>query len=294
MRWLSQHGSPVKRLFPVALVLAAFAYGPLTLQAQQSSTSPAAALPLPTPFEAGRFQPTPEQIGDSSLARRRYQEAIEAYKKVPKPSPGVWNKMGVSYQELLDFKTAMRCYRTSLRLNPGSAMVLNNLGSVYDSLGDHRQAEAMYRQALTFDPANANAVMNLGTNLMAQNKYREGREMYQRAAALDPDVFDGIDATLTMTDMYPQQAAAINYYKARSFAHAGKTNLAIKYLRRAIDEGFADPVALARDSGFATLRESRAFQRLLDEENEQKPFSSEGMNPELAREKDGKANDDHR
>lgn len=202
------------------------------------------------------------------LARRRYHEAIEAYNRIPNPSPDVWNKLGVSYQMMLDPKDALRCYKESLRLRPSSGRVLNNLGSVYDSLGDHAQAERKYRQALKLDPANANAAMNLGTNLMAQNKFREGLEMYRHAAAIDPDIFDGVDATLTAANTYPQRVASINYYKARTFAQAGMTGRAIKYLRRAIDEGFVNLRMLAQDSSFVELRKTLAFQRLLAEEHQ--------------------------
>lgn len=267
MRSGSQLTSILKRPSPALLVLAVFLSEPLWVCAQQRTQKPA-ALPAPPTLTAPHLQPTPEQFGDSMLARRRYHEAIESYRKDPQPSPDAWNKMGVSYQMMLNLKDALRCYKESLRLRPLHARTLNNLGSVYDSLGDHSQAERHYRLALKLDPTLAQAAMNLGTNLMVQNRAREGLKMYQRAAALDPDIFDGVDATVTAIAAHPERVGAINYYKAQSFAKAGITDRAIKYLRLAIDEGFTNPDTVAQDSSFVRLRESLAFQQLLADERE--------------------------
>lgn len=266
MRSVSQFGPMLKRLLPAVIVLFPCP-GDLHLACAQQSAQNVAANITPRPAHTTqRFQPSPEQIGDAMLARRRYHEAIDAYNGVAKPSADVWNKMGVSYQMLLDLKDATRCYKESLRLSPFNARTLNNLGSVYDSSEDHPRAERMYRRALKVDPTFANAAMNLGTNLLAQNKYREGLEMYHRAAALAPDVFDGVDATWTTTGVRLRQEATINYYKARSFARAGMTEPAIKYLRQAIAEGFANPQMIAQDSSFVILHESLEYQRLLADE----------------------------
>lgn len=268
MRSASQLGSILKRLLPALIVFSAVP-GELRLicaqQIAQKMTAPLTSRPSPV---LPRLQTTPEQIGDAMLARRRYHEAIEAYKKVRTPSPDVWNKLGVSYQMLLDLNDATRCYKESLRLRPANAWTLNNLGSVYESLGDRPKAERLFRQALKIDPTMAVAAMNLGSNLIVRNKRREGLEMYQRAAALDPGILDGIDATVAVAPVRPEQEAAVNYYKARCFARAGKNGRAIKYLRRAIDDGFANPKMIARDSSFDKLRENLAFQRLLAHEQE--------------------------
>jgi tetratricopeptide (TPR) repeat protein len=280
MRSVSQLGFIPKRLLPALIVLSAVPGAHLLARAQEAAQSIAVASPpAPNPTNS-RSQPTPEQIGDAMLARRRYHEVIDAYMKIPNPSPEMWNRMGVSYQMLLDLKDALRCYKESLRLRPFNARTLNNLGSAYDSLGDHPKAERMYRQALKIDSTLAQAAMNLGTNLTIQHRYREGLEMYQRAASLDPGVLDGVDATLTVASVKPEQAAAVNYYKARSFARAGKTGRAIEYLRRAIDEGFANPVMIAQDSSFDKLRENLAFQRFLAFEQECRGLRLESRFPE--------------
>ena len=178
----------IKLLFPANLLLATLATGGfLALKAQQAPTEASPALVARISPEA-RF--TPEDLGDSMLIKKRYQKAIEAYKNASQSSALVWNKMGIAYQMMYDMKNAARCYRESLRRNPGNAWALNNLGTVYQSTGDLAQAEKLFRRGFELDPRAARIAMNLGTVLMARNKFSEGSDFYKRALALAPDVFD--------------------------------------------------------------------------------------------------------
>ena len=102
---------------------------------QQATPAPAANVStIPSP------PPTPETLGDAMMAQKRYQAAIEAYKKAP-PSATVWNKMGIAYQMMYNLDEAERCYKKSLKLHSKSVTVLNNLGTVYDSQKKYKKAE---------------------------------------------------------------------------------------------------------------------------------------------------------
>jgi Flp pilus assembly protein TadD len=136
-------------------------------------------------------------------------------KRIPDPSSEMWNRMGVSYQMLLDLKDALSCYKESLLLRPFNARTLNNPGSAYDSLRNHPKAERQYRRALKVDPTLAQAAMNLGTNLTIQHRYREGLTMYQRAAALDPEVLNSIDATLAVASLRRLRSSTLHAPKMR-------------------------------------------------------------------------------
>ena len=208
---------------------------------------------------------TAEDIGDSLLVKRQYQEAIEQYRKMPNPSADLWNKMGIAYQMLFDPKDAARCYRETLRRNPAHAYALNNMGTIYDTQGDFAKAEGYYRKALDANPGSARSAMNLGTNLMAQRRYSEGSEMYKRALTLDPDVLDTSEGPVSTSGVPLEQRGAMNYYKAKDYAQAGMIDRAMRFLRKALNEGFASPNEIARDSSFSSLRETPAFKRLMAE-----------------------------
>src|ERR1700722_12104217 len=85
-----------------------------TTQSLQSVGMPASVPAVQPQISAAQIQITPEQLGDTLYAHNQYQAAIEAYKKTPRNSATVWNKMGISYQLLFDSEDATRCYLTSL------------------------------------------------------------------------------------------------------------------------------------------------------------------------------------
>jgi tetratricopeptide (TPR) repeat protein len=238
-------------------------------ESQQAVRQEASVTPARLSVVDSEFQPTPEDIGDAMLVQRRYHEALDAYRKMPTPSPGVWNKMGIAYQMMFALKDAARCYRESLGLRSNSANVLNNLGTVYYSQGDYRKAESLYRKALKLDPNAARIAMNLGTNLMVQSKYREGADMYKHALDLDPDVSEDSGAAVSNVATL-QQRRAMNYYKARACAQGGMTDRAIQYLQKAVREGFTGLRKVALDSSFDRLHGNPAFERMMAREEEQK------------------------
>ncbi len=260
--------SLAKRLLP-ATILLALAGHPAALFAQQSGADKV-AIPSSRSAANQEIKLSQEGIGDARLAEHRYQEAIEAYQKSPNRSADVWDKMGIAYQLLFDMKDAARCYRQSLRLDPQNAHALNNLATVYDSMNNHRKAEQLYRKAMKLDPNSAVVALDLGTNLMVQNKYDRGLEMYQRALKIDPKVLEERDHPVMLNPMTAEQSGAVNYYKAKGFAQIGMTENAIRYLRRALNEGFTTPERIAADSSFSQLETNPAFQKLMAERAGQK------------------------
>lgn len=254
---------------PAFLLLATLISEPLAAPAQRVAENSTAVPLTARSFADPEPPPTPEEIGDSFLVQRRYQAAIEQYKKNPGDSAVVWNKMGIAYQMIFDLKDAERCYMQSLRLQPDMPRVLNNLGTVYDSTKEYRKAERLYRKALKLDPGSALITKNLGTNLLVRHKYSQGWEMYQRAIALNRNVFDGAGAQVTKTAIPLEERAAMNYYKAKSCVQEGMTKRAIEYLRLALNEGFASPAKVAQDESFASLRSNPAFEQMLAEQKEQ-------------------------
>jgi tetratricopeptide (TPR) repeat protein len=265
MYWINARRSLPATLISAALVTASLAVAAQTPAPDLTANKPALApgvLPIQPP-------PTPEQLGDSLMAHRRYQAAIEAYKHAPKNSATVWNKMGIAYQMMLNLEEATHCYQASLKLDPKNVNVLNNLGTVYDSLKEYKSAVKMYHKALKVDPRSALVLKNLGTDLLAQHQYRKGWSYYQSALALDPQIFDHNGGPRVENPATVQERGAMNYYMAKGCVRAGKNDRAIEYLRMAVDEGFTSPKKIAADQEFAGLHGIPAFEQLLAEQKAQ-------------------------
>jgi tetratricopeptide (TPR) repeat protein len=208
---------------------------------------------------------TPEQTGDSLVARQRYQAAIAAYSRSPEMTAPIWNKMGISYQLMFNSRDAMRCYRESLKLDPHNPQFLNNLGTAFASLKEYGQADRLYRKALKFDPQNAAVLKNLGTNLLAEKKYNKGWEAYQQALAIDPQIFNDRSSPKVENPASVEERGAMNYYMALGCARSGYTDCALQYLRAALNEGFVNRKKVAAEADFASLRTNPAFEQLMAE-----------------------------
>src|ERR1017187_5617266 len=229
------------------------------------SQTPTAAASVVSKSTAGgtRFQPTPEQIGDSLMGHQRYQAAIEAYKLAPRDSAIAWNKMGVAYQLMFNDFDAERCYRTALKLDPNNAIVLNNLGSIFVSYKRYSSAEKMFKRALKLDPHSALFNKNMGTALLAEHKYKKGWDSYKAALAIDPNIFEHTTSVRVDNPASAQDRGAMNFYMAKGCVRAGMNDRAIEYLRMALNEGFTSPKKIIADSEFAALRDTPAFQQLM-------------------------------
>jgi tetratricopeptide (TPR) repeat protein len=256
MRSINRH----RRLPAMAMFTALATAAPVAFS---QSPAPPPTAPLQHPPAQPQPPPTPEELGDSLFAHQRYQAAIETYKKAPRDSASVWNKMGIAYQMMYNMQDATRCYQVSLKLNPGNANVVNNLGTVYDSLKQYGAAERMYRRALKLDPKSAVILKNLGTNLLSQHQYKKGWEAYQAALAIDPHIFENNTSPMVENPTSHQDRGAMNFYMAKGCVRAGMNDRAIEYLRMALNEGFTTPRKIAADSEFNRLRGIPAFEQLL-------------------------------
>jgi tetratricopeptide (TPR) repeat protein len=212
---------------------------------------------------------TPEQLGDLQMVRKQYQAALAAYMQAFPKSASVWNKIGIANQQMFMTEDAKKSYKNALTLDPKNPEVMNNLGSVYYSLKEYGQAERMYRKALKISPQSALIYKNLGTDLLAADKFKKGWECYQTALSIDPGIFERVGQLRIGEPTPTQKRGAMNYYLAKSYARVGMPDLAVSYLRMAIDEGFTDRKKVLADKEFASLHGLSSFERLLAEQQVQ-------------------------
>ncbi len=206
---------------------------------------------------------SPEQWGDLLMIHHQYLEAIDAYRKAPRDSAVVWNKLGIAYHHMFAFDQAKVDYQYALHLNPRYGEALNNLAAVYYSEKDYKRAEKLYRHALKLIPNSATAYNNLGTAYFADGKFKQGAEAYRAAFAIDPTVFSGDPLQTISETSSTEERARVDYCLAELYAQAGMKDKAIEYLRKALDAGFNDSKRLMQDQEFATIRKTAEFEQLV-------------------------------
>jgi tetratricopeptide (TPR) repeat protein len=250
----------IPSLFPrPALAAAAL----LLLQAPFARAASVAQNTSPTTVALSSLPP--EERGDLLMVRQQYLAAIDAYRQAPTDAQTL-NKMGIAWHHLFAIDEARKSYEKALLIRPNYPEAINNLGAADFTQGDYKKAIRLYRKALKLMPHSAVIAANLGTAYFARGKYDFGLEAYQTAFRLDPTVFDADSPGIIQGPANPGERAHQDYCIAELFAEAGKQDLALDYLRRALNAGFKDRNRLLQDTDFAQLRKTPEFAQLMAEE----------------------------
>ena len=250
---------------PLILFLAASIQLGLS-QAQPQSNS---MLPAPKPAAGDLPKPelTPETRGDIYMARKMYREAIDTFRQGPDKDPVLLNKIGIAFHQLMQLDDARKSYERALKIKPDYVEAMNNLGTVYYAKKSNRRAISWYKKALRVDPNSprcASIYMNLGTAYFARKEYDHAQEAYRTAMKLDPEVFERHgNFGVMLEERTVEERAKYHVFLARMYARDGRTDLALQYLRKALEEGFKEKKKLQEEPDFASLRELPEFKELM-------------------------------
>ncbi len=233
------------------------AYAAVSAQSSDSLVDRTQSRPTPN------LNLTPEARGDIMMARKMYREAIEAFQQEPKKTAVLYNKIGIAYHQLQQLPNAKKYYEQALKIKHDYAEALNNVGTVYYAQKSYRRAINYYQRALKISPT-ASIYSNMGTAYFARKRYKEASEAYQEAYNRDPDVFEhkGNYGTL-LEDRNVAERAKFHYYLAKMYAKSGRNDLALQYVRKALEEGFKERNKLTEDPEFQALRDTPEFKELL-------------------------------
>lgn len=241
---------------------------------QQANEKPAQPKLIPPVLTPGSELLTPakppatltlEQRADIFMARKSYADAVEYYRRAleatGRTSAGLWNKLGIAYQQLQNYPAARKAYKEATRRNKLLAEPWNNMGTTYYLENRAKKSLKYYRQAIKLNPNNASYHLNLGTSLYRQKKVPEAIEEYRTALSLDPNVLTERSALGTVVQARGADAKFF-FYLAKVFASLGRADEAVRYLRRAFEDGFDDFKGLDQDKDFQKIKEFPAYVEL--------------------------------
>jgi hypothetical protein len=234
--------------------------GPQTQAPQTTNaslTGPAVpATPPKTPL-------SDEELGDVYMARRMFREAIAQYKKSLNIAP-LLNKIGIAWHNLGELDLARKSYERAIKLDKHYAEPVNNLGAVYYAQKRYGTAIKRYKKAIELDPTKASFWSNLGTAYYSQGKFDKMMEAYNQAIVLDPNIFEhrGIGGT-EVQNRAVEDRARYHYELARIYAKLGRNELALRYLRHCLEEGFKDKDKVMKTPEFSGLLENPEFIQLM-------------------------------
>jgi tetratricopeptide (TPR) repeat protein len=230
---------------------------PPVLAPESEGEKPAPSKPQPTL--------TTEDRADIYMARKAYADAIDYYKRaleeVKRTRASLWNKLGIAYQQQMNYSEARKAYKQAIRRDKMFAEAWNNMGTTYFLQNRPKKSLKYYRQAIKLNPDSASFHLNLGTSLYRLKKIEPALEEYRAALNIDPSVLTERSALGTVVQTRSPDAKFF-FYLAKVFASLGRAEEAVRYLRRAFEDGFDDTKALDRDPDFKKISEFPAYVEL--------------------------------
>jgi tetratricopeptide (TPR) repeat protein len=110
----------------------------------------------------------------------------DVVKKSPlKPRP--YYNLGVVYQDMDLFDSAVECYKTVIKMSPEYAKAHNNLAVIYASKGLHEKAIEQFKTTIRLKPDHVGAQYNLGLEYLSIGRYEKAIEYFETAIKLKPD-----------------------------------------------------------------------------------------------------------
>jgi tetratricopeptide (TPR) repeat protein len=233
------------------------------------SRTPTPAVQLPPALQPERPL-TPEMRGDIFMARRQYREAIDTFREGSLKDPVIRNKIGIAYHQLNQLDIARKEYEQAVKLKPDYVEAINNIGAIYYARKNYRRAQTYFERSLKIAPEetrSASIYVNLGSAEFSRKKYELAAAAFQTAVKLDPGVFERhSNFGVLMEERTIEERAKFHLYLAKLNAKLGRDELALQYLRKALEEGFKDKAKIAAAPEFAKLKDTPDFQDLLKRE----------------------------
>ncbi len=217
----------------------------------------------------GTAQPralTVEERADIFMARKRYSDAADYYYRALKQSsfkdPAVWNKLGIAFQVQSEFQRARKAYTGATRLDKNFADAWNNIGTVLFMEKKYGKSVKYYQRAIELKSDVASFHMNLGTSYYHLKKFDEAVDEYRTALGIDPKVVSLQSSGGTVVHASEADVAYF-FYMAKAFASIGNAESAVRYLRRALEDGFNKPDRISDDPDFKKISQYPAFVELM-------------------------------
>jgi tetratricopeptide (TPR) repeat protein len=218
------------------------------------------------PVPANTRPITSEEHADIFLARKDYAAAADYYRRAldergSRNPAALWNKLGIAYQLNMNYAAARKAYKDATRTDTAFAEPWNNLGTTYFLQNKFGKSTKYYKHAIKLRPDAVSFHMNLSASYSRMKKFDQAVEECREALRLDPNVL--IEHSPGATTVQARGAdVQFYYYLAKVFASMSRPEDAVRYLRRALEDGFKDMKRLDQDPDFQKISRYPAYVQL--------------------------------
>lgn len=208
-----------------------------------------------------------EGRGDQLRAEKNYLDAIDYYEAATSKTGGsgsLFNKMGICDLMLQRNKEARKNFNRAIKADRNHSDAYNNLGVVYYQRRDYGKAIKNYEKAVALNPDAASYYSNMGAAYFSRKQFDKAALNYAKALELDPDVFERISRAGVQAQLpSPEDRARYDYVLAKLYAKMGVADRSLRYLRKAMEDGYKDIANVYKDNEFTELRKDPRFAELM-------------------------------
>jgi len=155
--------------------------------------------------------------GQQALQQREFARAAEDFKKVLALDPTLIEaevNLGLAYQGLLDYDSAVRHLAKALKEKPGLPGPTLIVGLDYLKLGSPEKAIPFLRRSLKLDPSNRYTHEALASSYLNLENFRSAADQFRQIALLNPDK---AEAWFKLGHEYLDLASRLAYRGARLY-----------------------------------------------------------------------------
>ena len=159
---------------------------------------------------------------------------------------------------------AMDYYEAAAQKTTISAGLLNKMGICDLMLQRYKEARKNFNRAVKTDRNHADAYNNLGAAYFSKKQFDKAAINYSKALELDPDVFERISRAGVQAQLpSPEDRARYDYVLAKLYAKMGVADRSLRYLKKAMEDGYKDIANVYKDNEFTELRKDPRFTELM-------------------------------
>lgn len=198
-----------------------------------------------------------ERAGDQARAAKQYEDARDYFQAAIRrdsKNPVLYNKLGLTYLRMNDLRSAESAFQKAVKRNSKYADAVNNIGAVYYMRKNYGGASKYFKKAVALEETRPSFHVNLGASWFAQRKLDRAIVEYARALELDPEALTTGNTGVAAQISSPEERARYAYMLAKIFATRGDSDMCIKNLKKAKEEGYRELANVYKDAEFASIR----------------------------------------
>jgi tetratricopeptide (TPR) repeat protein len=178
----------------------------------------------------------------------RHDEALEAFSKSIEIKPDfheAWTNKGAGLAKLGRQSEALEAYNKAIEIKPDDHKAWSNKGAALSSSGRHDEALEAFSKSIEIKPDHQEAWYNKGATLTDLGRYAEGIEAYNKSIEIEPDDYDAW------------------YNLACLYSLKKEKDKALKYLQKAIENGFNNLSLIKEDNDLDFIRNEKEFREFI-------------------------------